>query len=131
MHWRSAVLLLACIGFVSAQSTAILRGGLTDAQGSPISGGIIRLENALTGFSRHAVTADDGSFQITNIPFQTYVVTALKDGFAPSTQHLPLRTNVPQELKDPARPGSQLTRVEVNATEATASGRPRRNRHSD
>jgi hypothetical protein len=78
MHWRSAALLLVCIGFVSAQTTAIVRGDVADAQGSPAVGAVVRLENVLTGFSRQVTAEDDGSFQITNIPLQTYVITAFE-----------------------------------------------------
>jgi hypothetical protein len=120
MHWRSAALLLVCIGFVSAQTTAIVRGDVADAQGSPAVGAVVRLENVLTGFSRQVTAEDDGSFQITNIPLQTYVITAFKDGFAPFSQPISLRTNVPQEVKIRLELATQLTRVEVTATDIAA-----------
>ena len=120
MHWRWAALLFLCIGFVSAQTTAIVRGDVADVQGSPAVGAVVRLENVLTGFSRQVTTEDDGSFQIANIPLQTYVITALKDGFAPFSQPISLRTNVPQEIKIRLELATQLTRVEVTATDVAA-----------
>ena len=120
MHWRLAALLLLCVGFVSAQTTAIVRGDVADAQGSPAVGAVVRLENVLTGFSRQVTTEENGSFQISNIPLQSYVITLLKDGFAPFSQPISLRTNVPQEIKIRLEVATQLTRVEVTATDIAA-----------
>src|SRR5436189_6138354 len=119
MFGRVGVLYLLTIGFVSAQSTAIVRGEVTDSQGSPVIGAISRIENALTGFEKQVESNENGAFQITNIPFQTYILTTAKAGFAPSTQSVVLRTNIPQEVKIQLAVASQLTRVEVNATEST------------
>lgn len=119
MHCRLAAVLLVWVGFAFAQSTATLRGDVSDALGQPIAGAIVRLDNALTGFSRQVVTDANGTFQIGNVPFQSYVAAAVQDGFAPYTQPVSLRTNIPQELKFRLDVASQMTRVEVNASETT------------
>lgn len=117
MLLRGIALLFVCISYLSAQSTAMLRGAVRDTGGAPVDGVTVTVENALTGFTAQGRTTNDGTFQITNIPFQTYVVTAAKEGFAVWTQGLSLRSNVPQELNISLVIASQMTRVEVSASE--------------
>ena len=82
---------------------------------------LVRLENVLTGFSRQVTTEDDGSFQIANIPLQTYVITGVaRTDSRHFSQPISLRTNVPQEIKIRLELATQLTRVEVTATDIAA-----------
>jgi hypothetical protein len=117
MFRREIAVSLLFLGCSWAQSTSTLRGDVTDTQGAPIVDAIISIDNALAGFSRQTVTAESGAFQITNIPFQTYSISVSKDGFAPSVQQLPLRSNVPQVIKIQLTVASQITRVDVSATD--------------
>src|SRR4051794_10659927 len=123
--WKRFAAALVCTwvstcASLCAQSTATLRGEIVDSQGSAVAGALVSLQNPMTGLSLQASTADDGSFQITNIPYQTYSLSAAKPGFTPWAQQLPLRTNVPQHVKVQFRIADQITHVEVNASETTA-----------
>lgn len=117
MNRYGVVAFLLLQALASAQSTATLRGHVVDELGAPISGATVSLENALTGFSNQTTTSDAGEFQFTNVPFQTYTLSAIKDGFARSSQPSALRTNVPHEAKIVLPVAAVAARIEVNATE--------------
>ncbi|HVX65429.1 MAG TPA: TonB-dependent receptor [Bryobacteraceae bacterium] len=81
-----------------AQSTATLKGRVQDPSGAGIAGAAVTLQNSLTGYSSQTGTEDGGAFAIGNIPFQDYTLSVRKDGFAPRTQALALRSNLPLEV---------------------------------
>ena len=111
MGLRLAVLLFVCSALARAQMTATLRGSVIDIQGSAVSGAAVRVSNALTGFDASVLTGEDGSFQITNIPFQTYTAVVSKPGFQRWQQAVTLRTNVPQLLEAQLLLETQATRL--------------------
>jgi hypothetical protein len=87
------VALFGCSLF--AQSTATLMGDVLDPAGSAIPGAVVRLTNAIAGYSNQLVAGEDGHFQFVNVPFQTYVLKVEKAGFAVREQAVSLRSNVP------------------------------------
>ena len=89
------LLILALPGQARAQSAAQLSGTVVDPQGAAVSGAAVRLTNLLTGFERQTATRPDGSFQLLNVPFQTYELQVSRSGFATHTQAVQLRSNVP------------------------------------
>ena len=89
------LLILALPGQARAQATAQVSGTVVDPQGAAVSGAAVRLTNLLTGFERQAATRPDGSFQLLNVPFQTYELQVSRSGFASHTQAVQLRSNVP------------------------------------
>ena len=117
MFRRGAVVFVLGSFCAWAQSTATLRGDVKDIQGAPIANAILSLANPLTGFSREVVTGESGAFQISNIPFQSYSLTVSKTGFSPYFHQLALRSNVPQSITIELTIASQITRVEVSATD--------------
>ncbi|HYP06808.1 MAG TPA: TonB-dependent receptor [Bryobacteraceae bacterium] len=117
MNRLGAALLCVSLSSAFAQSSATVRGLVVDAQGSPISEAIVSVQNALTGFSSQAFTSDSGEYQMTNIPFQSYVISATKDGFSRSTQTMSLRTNIPQQLTIQLAVATQLMQIEVSASD--------------
>ncbi len=78
-----------------AQATAQLSGTVVDPLGAAVSGAGVRLTNLLTGFERRTATRSDGSFQVLNVPFQTYELQVSHSDFATHTQAVHLRSNVP------------------------------------
>ena len=121
MLLRMGRLRLVALGIMSlanllAQMTATLRGTVSDAQGAPITQAVISVTNALTGFERFSVSAEDGSFQITNIPFQTYSVAITSPGLKSWTTAAALRSNVPHVLQVQMDVAGQQTRVDVTAS---------------
>jgi hypothetical protein len=117
MSGREIAVFVLFLGCARAQSTATVRSDVTDSQGAPILDAIISVDNTLTGFSRQTLTRESGALQITNLPFQTYSLSVSQNVFAPSVQQLHLRSNVPQLIKVQLTVASQITRVEVSATD--------------
>ena len=89
------LLILAVPRQAGAQATAQLSGTVVDPLGAAVSGAGVRLTNLLTGFERQTATRSDGSFQILNVPFQTYELQVSHSGFATHTQAVQLRSTVP------------------------------------
>ncbi len=84
-------------GTLHAQ-TAVLTGNVTDSSGAAVSRARVTVHNALTGFERHTESRDDGSFTVTNIPFQTYEIIVEHGSFLAHTQTRSLRTNIPHTV---------------------------------
>jgi outer membrane cobalamin receptor len=106
-----------CILPAFAQSTATLTGDVLDPAGSAIPGAVVRLTNAIAGYSNQVTTGDDGHFQFVNIPFQTYVLRVEKAGFELKQQSISLRSNVPFKLDATLVIGGQGTAIDVTASE--------------
>ncbi|MBI2686230.1 MAG: TonB-dependent receptor [Acidobacteria bacterium] len=115
--WAFALLFLR----LSAQSTATLAGEVLDPAGSAVPGAVVRLSNAIAGYSNQVTTGDDGHFQFINVPFQTYALRVEKPGFAPGQQSVSLRSNVPFKLDVTLAISGQGTAIDVTATELRAT----------
>lgn len=76
------------------QSTATLAGTVTDPGGNPIAGATILVENAVTRYRAEVKAEDDGSFDVTNIPYHSYNVTVSHPGFAAYSTQVSLRSNI-------------------------------------
>lgn len=100
-----------------AQSTATLVGDVLDPAGNVTPGAVVRLTNAIAGYSNQATTGNDGHFQFVNIPFQTYVLKVEKAGFEVHQQQVSLRSNVPFKLDVNLTVAGQGTAIDVTASE--------------
>jgi len=114
----AASLSAACASPALAQTTALLRGTVVDAQAAAVPGATVRLVKTLTGLERRTVTTADGSFQIANIPLDTYEVHVDAPGFATSTRQIDLRSSVPVDLGLVLDVAAQSTSVTVSAEPA-------------
>ena len=118
---RSAVLCLFLLaGSITAQTTATLRGSVLDPQGNAVAEAVVSVENALTGFSRQAKTAEDGSFAISNLPFNAYLVSVTREGFAAWSRQVGLRTNIPQQVEVRLVLAGHVTTVDVSVSDTAA-----------
>jgi hypothetical protein len=74
---------LAVSGHVyGQQTTANIRGTITDPSGAPIGGASVKLERSGQGVSRTASSASDGRFSFTFVPPGPYAITVSQGGFA-------------------------------------------------
>ena len=111
-----------------AQTTATLTGRVTDSQRASLDGADVRLTRTASGVDHVVHTADAGTFRLTNIPPQTYLLTVSYPGFEPHVQTIDLRTNVPVELDVTLALAAQQLAVDVSArgdgpvVDATSSG---------
>ncbi len=104
-----------------SQTTATLVGDVLDPAGSAIPGAVVKLSNAITGYSNQVTTGDDGHFQFVNIPFQTYALRVEKQGFELKQQSVSLRSNVPFKMDVSLSISGQGTAIDVTASEIRAT----------
>ncbi len=95
-------------------------GTITDPMGAVIPGTALTIVEVDKGFSRSAVTGNDGSFEIPLLPPGRYRLTAQKQGFE-KTARGPLTLLVNQHLRVDIslKIGPQATTVTVEASPAT------------
>ena len=67
-----------------AQDEAAIRGTLSDATGSAIAGGSVKIKNLETGSLRTLTTDDSGRFEAPALAVGAYEVSAEKAGFQPA-----------------------------------------------
>ncbi|HEU0139455.1 MAG TPA: TonB-dependent receptor [Bryobacteraceae bacterium] len=121
MRWEYPLLLLLLVpALLHAQATATLTGRVLDPAGAPVESATAIVENALAGFQKEANTDAEGRFTIANLPFQSYVLTVRKPGFAMERQKVSLRTNVPVPVEVRLALEQQVTQVEVSGTDPGA-----------
>lgn len=114
----AGILLIAAIPWqAGAQATAQLSGTVVDPLGAAVSGAGVRLTNLLTGFERQTATRSDGSFQVLNVPFQTYELQVSHSDFATHTQAVHLRSNVPVLIPVQLSLATRREAIEVSLVE--------------
>jgi len=94
----TAILLaVICTGHADAQSlgAGTLKGTVTDPSNTPVASAEVELRNPITGYSRQARTANDGTFVIYNIPPNRYRLQIAFTGFQPYHGDVDIQTTVP------------------------------------
>jgi len=76
--------------------------------------------NVATGFSRSALTSDNGEYSILALPAGEYKVTVEFSGFGKQTKNISLQVGQAAELGFTLSPGEVVQRVEVEATSELA-----------
>jgi len=110
----AAALLVAPRG-MAAQTTALVRGVVVDAQGGVLPGADIRVTKAQAGFERNAITATDGRFFIGNLPLDHYSLRVELAGFNTYARAVELYTSVPVDLTIVLELAAQTSSVRVTA----------------
>ncbi len=109
--------ILIFIPFVTyAQSTASLSGRVLDASGAAVPDATVSLSNPVGGFTKRTQSGPDGAFGFTNIPLQSYELTAERKGFAAARQRVVLRSNVPVRQDLVLAVAADRTEVEVRSS---------------
>src|SRR4030095_12707030 len=85
-------LMLAAFSTITfGQSTATIKGSVTDPSGAVVSGARVTIRNEATGFERIAQTDSDGNYQVASLPPGAYRVEVQAQGFgAQAVTDLPL-----------------------------------------
>ena len=123
------VALLASAPSVPAQSTAVLRGIVRDAQGGVIAAAEICLSTASAAVHRDTVTEPDGSFQLADVPPGTYELRVEYPHFAAQVRRLDLRADVPPYLDVVLQPKALATSTTVAANPAAGDAASGGTRH--
>ncbi len=114
--------LLAAVSSVNvfSQSSALLRGTVSDQQGALIPDAIVTLTNASTGFNRATTTNTQGEYQFLQIAPGTYKMVVEKPGFTQATRAgVQLLVNTPTTLDLRLEVGKTTDTVNVSAEAST------------
>src|SRR6516225_3402087 len=110
--------LLFGAGMTRAQlgNSGSIEGVVKDPSGGVVVGATVEITNPVTGFQRQATTAKDGSFTISNVPFNPYHMTVTATGFATYIQDVDVRAVVPVTLEVGLKVGTEVQTVNVEAS---------------
>src|SRR6202051_3329651 len=74
--------IFASVSTLFAQSNSgVVSGTVTDPIGAVIPGAVVSISNPVSGYSRSMATDSGGHFQFTNLPLNSYHLTATANGF--------------------------------------------------
>jgi hypothetical protein len=93
-----------------------IEGVVKDASGGVIAGAKIEASNPVSGFVRETTSDSDGSFRISNVPFNPYHLTVTAEGFSSFTQDVDVRSTVPTTLSVILKVGESATSITVEAS---------------
>lgn len=99
----------------SLSSSGTVRGSVLDPSGAAVNGAIVEVHNPVSGYTRTSTTNSQGNFDISNVPFNNYHLTASAPGFQAGVQDVDVRSSVPLDLKVSLKIGSATTTVNVEA----------------
>jgi hypothetical protein len=110
--------LLFCATTSRAQGNAgSIEGVVKDPSGAAVAGATVEISYGVSGFQRTTTTQSDGTFRVTNVPFNTYHTVVTATGFAPYAQDVDVRSGVPVNVQFTLKLGSAAsTTVTVEAT---------------
>ncbi|MGE3510348.1 MAG: carboxypeptidase-like regulatory domain-containing protein, partial [Vicinamibacterales bacterium] len=98
-----------------AQNVGTISGVVNDAQGLPVPGATVTIENRISRVTQHTDTDMDGRFILANVAFGTYVMSTTLEGFAPARDVVEVRSSVPIERNVSLVLGSLAETVTVSA----------------
>jgi hypothetical protein len=108
--------MVASVSTLFAQSNSgIVSGTVTDPIGASIQGAVVSISNPVSGYSRSVPTDPAGHFQFTNLPLNSYHLTATAKGFASVAQDAHVSSSIPQIIKIALKVEGTSTSVNVEA----------------
>lgn len=97
-QWRRVFLFLLIVAGVStsawAQNVGTVSGTVKDSQGLAVPGVTVTLANRVSRTSQETVSDTDGRYNLSNVPFGIYVLSASLTGFTPVQQVLDIHSTV-------------------------------------
>ncbi len=73
-------------------SAGVVHGTVTDPSGAVIPGAVVRLTNAVSRLDRSATSDATGQFELLNVPFNSYTISATATGFTAATQSVTVQS---------------------------------------
>ena len=101
-----------------AQSSGSIEGTVKDSTGGVLSGAIVEISNAVSGYHRETKTGAAGDFRFTNLPFNPYHLTVAAKGFSSFTEDVDVRSAVPTGIEINLKLGTTSENITVEATGA-------------
>jgi len=102
--------------FPAAAAAQSVRGTVTDASQSPLSGAVVQIVNAETNRLRSTITDALGGFAIPSLPPGDYRIEAQYEGYRQQVRQITLRLNQEVQIEIPLLPGQRTDTVEVTST---------------
>ncbi|WP_183787815.1 TonB-dependent receptor [Tunturiibacter gelidoferens] len=114
--------ILASVSTLLAQSNSgIVSGTVTDPIGAVIPGAVVSISNPISGYSRSASTDSAGHFQFTNLPLNSYHLTATANGFASVAQDAHITSSIPVTMTIALKVEGSSTTVTVEAEDLVSN----------
>jgi len=101
---RSTLAACALLGVVCASpafsqsasaSSGTVSGSVLDPSGAAIVGAMVQIQNAVSHYTQTAVTDSQGKYQLSNVPFNNYHLSAAAPGFQTGMEDVQVRSSVP------------------------------------
>ena len=80
-------------------NSGTIQGTVLDPSGAVMPGATVTIQNPVSEYTRSTVTKPDGKFELDNVPYNGYHLTASARGFQNYGQDVQVRSAVPIELK--------------------------------
>jgi hypothetical protein len=110
-----ALLLAASPASAQTGNSGSIDGIVKDPSGGAVAGATVEISYAVSGYQRQTTTGSDGAFRFTNVPFNTYHMVVMMNGFAAYTQDIDVRSGVPVSVQIGLKLGTASTSITVEA----------------
>jgi hypothetical protein len=111
----SSVWILSVSAAAQVGNSGSIEGTVKDPSGGAVVGAEVQIGYGVSGFTRAVKTGADGSFRITNVPFNPYHLTVEATGFAPYHQDVDVRSAVATTVEVALKVGTEVTSVTVES----------------
>jgi Carboxypeptidase regulatory-like domain len=122
--WKRILFILAvlfagvfvlCYQAVAQISSGTIQGTVKDPQGAVVTGAKVEISDPVSGLHRETTTGATGDFRFVNVPFNPYHLVVTAGKFAPFSQDVEVRSQVPVALEVGLR-------IEASTTVTVESG---------
>ena len=93
-----------------------IQGAVVDPVGGPIPSATIEIQNPVTAYVRSTTTNDSGEFAFSNVPFNSYHLTATHKNFQPAVEDVDVRSGLPVRVELHLKIATAVTTVTVTTT---------------
>jgi hypothetical protein len=112
-----ALILLVSFPTLAQQTLGSINGTVTDQSGAVIQGASVKIRNTATNLEVTALTKEDGSFSVVDLPIGPYEVSFSKTAFKTEVHSaIDVQSNRATTVNSQLQPGQINTNVTVNST---------------
>jgi hypothetical protein len=97
----------------TSASSGTVRGSVLDPSGAAIPGAKVEIQNPVSHYDKTVRTSAQGTFELVNVPFNNYHLSAVASGFQGAEQDLNVRSTLPVEVKIALKIGAASDSVTV------------------
>jgi hypothetical protein len=97
----------------SSGNAGTVRGSVLDPSGAAVPGATVEIQNPVSHYMQSAQTDDMGNFELKNVPYNNYHLSATAAGFQSATQDVDVRSPIPVPMKISLTIGTAVSSVTV------------------